>query len=199
MLCRQGGAQLELGSQIKNHRTNMNLSQEELAEKIYVTRQTISNWETNKSYPDIHSLLLLSSLFNVSLDQLIKGDVKIMKEEINKEEVQYFNRDGAIFSTLLLLFIVSIVPLAKLLGYYGLIISVMIYAVAMYYALKLEKFKKKYDIQTYKEIVAFTEGKKLDEIQKAQESGKRPYQKLLLVLTFSVIGFAVCALFAWVL
>ena len=190
---------MELGSQIKNHRTNMNLSQEELAEKIYVTRQTISNWETNKSYPDIHSLLLLSSLFNVSLDQLIKGDVKIMKEEINKEEVQYFNRDGAIFSTLLLLFIVSIVPLAKLLGYYGLIISAMIYAVAMYYALKLEKFKKKYDIQTYKEIVAFTEGKKLDEIQKAQESGKRPYQKILLALTFSMIGFAVCALFAWVL
>ena len=37
----------------------MNLSQEELAEKIYVTRQTISNWENDKSYPDIHSLLLL--------------------------------------------------------------------------------------------------------------------------------------------
>lgn len=100
-----------------------------------------------------------------------KEDVKIMKEEINKEEVQYFNRDGAIFSILLLLFIVSIVPLAKLLGYYGLIISAIIYAVAMYYALKLEKYKKKYDIQTYKEIVAFTEGKKLDEIHKAQESG----------------------------
>ena len=193
---------MELGSQINKHRTYMNLSQEELeelAEKIYVTRQTISNWETNKSYPDIHSLLLLSSLFNVSLDQLIKGDVKIMKEEIYKEEIQYFNRDGAIFSILLLLFIVSIVPLAKLLGYYGLIISAVIYAAAMYYALKLEKFKKKYDIQTYQEIVAFTEGKKLDEIQKAQESGKRPYQKFLLVLTFSIIGFAVCALFTWVL
>lgn len=45
----------------------MNLSQEELAEKIYVTRQTISNWENDKSYPDIHSLLLLSSTFHISL------------------------------------------------------------------------------------------------------------------------------------
>lgn len=89
---------MELGSQIKKYRTNMNISQEELAEKIYVTRQTISNWENNKSYPDIHSLLLLSSLFQVSPDQLIKGDVKIMKEEINKVEIQHFNRDGAIFS-----------------------------------------------------------------------------------------------------
>mgnify|MGYP005527732507 CR=1 FL=1 len=63
----------------------MNLSQEELAEKIYVTRQTISNWENDKSYPDIHSLLLLSSTFHISLDQLIKGDITTMKEEISKE------------------------------------------------------------------------------------------------------------------
>lgn len=186
---------MELGSQIKNYRTNMNLSQEELAEKIYVTRQTVSNWENNKNYPDIHSLLLLSSLFNVSLDQLIKGDGQIMKEEINKKEIQYFNHDSAIFSVLLLLFIVSIVPLAKLFNYYGLIISAVIYAIAMYYAIKLEKIKKKYDIQTYKEIVAFTEGKKLDEIQKAQETGKRPYQKTLLVFTFGAIALVLCALF----
>ena len=62
---------MELNAQIKKYRTELNLSQEELAEKVYVTRQTISNWENGKSYPDIHSLLLLSSLFNVSLDQLI--------------------------------------------------------------------------------------------------------------------------------
>lgn len=57
-------------TQIKKYRTSLNLSQEELAEKIYVTRQTISNWENDKCYPDIHSLLLLSSVFNISLDQL---------------------------------------------------------------------------------------------------------------------------------
>ena len=51
----------------------MDLSQEALAEKVYVTRQTISNWENGKSYPDIHSLLLLSSVFHVTIDQLIKG------------------------------------------------------------------------------------------------------------------------------
>ena len=47
---------MELNAQIKKYRTEFNLSQEELAEKVYVTRQTISNWETGKSYPDIHSL-----------------------------------------------------------------------------------------------------------------------------------------------
>lgn len=56
---------MELNKQIKKYRTMMNLSQEELAEKVYVTRQTISNWETGKSYPDIHSLLLLLSLIHI--------------------------------------------------------------------------------------------------------------------------------------
>ena len=74
---------MELNAQIKKYRTELKLSQEELTEKVYVTRQTISNWENGKSYPDIHSLLLLSSLFNVSLDQLIKGDIGTMKEIIN--------------------------------------------------------------------------------------------------------------------
>ena len=48
---------MELNEQIKKYRTEMNISQEELAEKIYVTRQSISNWENGKTYPDIHSLL----------------------------------------------------------------------------------------------------------------------------------------------
>ena len=61
---------MQVGNQIKKYRDQLHLSQEQLAEKIYVTRQTISNWETNKSYPDIHSLVLLSQIFNVSIDQL---------------------------------------------------------------------------------------------------------------------------------
>lgn len=190
---------MELGKQIKKYRADMNLSQEELAEKIYVTRQTVSNWENDKSYPDVHSLLLLSMLFNISLDQLIKGDIEIMKEEINKDELQKFNHDGAVFTFLLLFFVVSFAPLFLLFKYCGLVASVFIYITAMYYALKLEKFKKKYDIQTYKEILAFTEGKKLDELTKARESGKRPYQKILLFLASAVIMFAVSIGLTWLM
>ena len=71
---------MEIGTQIKRYRNELKLSQEELADKVFVTRQTISNWETGKNYPDIHSVLLLSSIFNISLDQLIKGDIEIMKK-----------------------------------------------------------------------------------------------------------------------
>ena len=47
---------LNIGSQIKNYREQLKISQEELADRIFVTRQTISNWENNKNYPDIKSL-----------------------------------------------------------------------------------------------------------------------------------------------
>ena len=170
----------------------MNLSQEELAEKIYVTRQTISNWENDKSYPDIHSLLLLSSTFHISLDQLIKGD-------ITKEAIQKFNRDGAIFTVLLILTVIAAVPLAVFLGYCGYIVWGILFLITIYYALRVEKFKKENDIMTYKEIVAFTEGKQLDEIEKAQEKGKRPYQQLLSALLSATIGFIISMFFVWLL
>lgn len=177
----------------------MNLSQEELAEKIYVTRQTISNWENNKNYPDIHSLLLLSSLFNISLDQLIKGDIEIMKDEIDKNELSKFNRNGVIFTSLLLIFILSVVPLAVFFSYYGLLISAVIWGISMYYALRIEKYKKTNDIQTYKEILSFMEGKRLDELEKARESGKRSYQKILSVCFSALITLVISLLFVWLL
>lgn len=188
---------MELNTQIKKYRTGMKLSQEELAEKVYVTRQTISNWENGKSYPDIHSLLLLSSLFDVSLDQLIKGDIEIMKEEIKEVEIDKLNRYGTIFTILLVVTIISAVPLALWFDVYGMAAGVILFGVTMYFALKVEKVKKENDVHTYKEIIAFTEGKRLDEIDKLQETGKRLYQKILLALGSALIALAVSLLTAW--
>lgn len=83
-----GGEEMELGKQIKKHRQEVQLSQEELAERVYVSRQTISNWENDKSYPDVNSLVLLSETFQISLDNLIKGDIEVMKDVIQKEEIE---------------------------------------------------------------------------------------------------------------
>ena len=61
-----GSKRMELGSHIKEHRTELGLSQDDLAERIYVSRQTISNWECGRTYPDVQSLLLLSNVFGVT-------------------------------------------------------------------------------------------------------------------------------------
>ena len=185
---------MELNAQIKKYRTELKLSQEELAEKVYVTRQTISNWENGKSYPDIHSLLLLSSLFNVSLDQLIKGDIGTMKEIINEQEVKEFNHYGNIFSVHCVLLVLSAAPLFMWLEMYAFIPFGIFFAITMFWVLKVERIKKKNNVQTYKEIVAFMEGKKLDEIQRMVEAGKRPYQNILKVVLSAAVTALVCFL-----
>ncbi len=185
---------MELNNQIRKYRAILELSQEELAEKVYVTRQTVSNWENGKSYPDIHSLLLLSSLFDISLDQLIKGDIDIMKKEISKAEVEKHNHYGRIFSILFVVGIITPVPLVKFFGIFGLIVWAILYVVALVYAFKVQKIQKDNDISTYKEIVAFSEGEMLDEMQKQQEIGKRPYQNVLKVLCGAAVGGIVTAI-----
>lgn len=178
---------MELGKQIKRYRMEINLSQEELADKVFVSRQTISNWENDKNYPDIKSLVLMSEVFHVSLDHLVKGDLERMKKEIDKQEYAEFQKNSNIFSILFVALLIVPVPLVMIFEWLGLVFYIGLYAIGMYYAIKIEKYKKKYDIQTYKEIVAFTEGKSLSEIEKAREEGKRPYQKALLPVASAVL------------
>ena len=188
----QGGDEMELGKQIKMHRQEAELSQEELADRVYVSRQTISNWENDKSYPDVNSLVLLSEIFQISLDKLIKGDIDIMKDVIQKEEIAKMNRCGKIYTIMLIATAVSAVPLFMWLGIWAFIPWGIIWAISMYFAFKVEKVKKDNDVQTYKEIVAFSEGKLLDDVHKQREIGKRPYQKIFLVIGSALITFGIC-------
>lgn len=190
---------MELGKQIKKYRMDNQLSQEELANRVYVSRQTISNWENDKSYPDVNSLVLLSEIFQVSLDNLIKGDIDAMKETIKKEEITKMNQYAGIYFILLLITVISAVPLFYYLGVWAIVPWGFLLAVTLYFALKLEKIKKNNDVQSYKEIVAFLEGTRLDEIQKQREIGKRPYQKIFLAMGSGVVALVVCVLVAYLM
>lgn len=182
---------MEIGKQIKKYRTEMELSQDRLAEKIFVSRQTISNWENNKNYPDVKSLLLLSSIFNVSLDMLVKGDIEKMKEEIKEEDITSFKKLGNIFTVFLVAMILLPIPLTMFMDNIGIAIEVLIAIGAIYYGVKVEKMKKNFDIQTYKEIINFVEGKDMDDSKRNQEIGKRHYQKFLLAMGAALITFVV--------
>ena len=69
---------MEIGKKLRNARTRSGFTQEKAAEEIGVARQTISNWENEKSYPDIVSVIRLSTLYSVSLDELLKGDEEMI-------------------------------------------------------------------------------------------------------------------------
>ena len=68
---------MEIGKKLKNARVQSGMTQENVAEKINVSRQTISNWENEKSYPDIISVIKMSECYDVSLDYLLKGEQKM--------------------------------------------------------------------------------------------------------------------------
>ena len=77
---------MDIGKQISNIRKEHQLTQEEFGRLFHVTRQTVSNWENRKSFPDLQMLVEISNQFNVSLDTLLKGDCKMIKA-MDKERV----------------------------------------------------------------------------------------------------------------
>ena len=191
---------MELGKQIKKYRSEKALSQDALAEKIYVSRQTISNWENDKSYPDVNSLVLLSKVFNVSLDQLIKGDMEKMTEQINNSaDRKEYEHLSLVFTVLLLAIIITPIPLVHFLSYAGMVIWIVILEAGIFAAYRVEKTKSKFDMQTYQEIKAFLEGKSLSEIEKNREKGKRLHQKIFLAILSGLIALAVSLFFIWIL
>lgn len=186
---------MELGQQLKAHRKELGISQDELAEKIFVSRQSISNWENNKTYPDIHTLLLLAETFDVSLDELIKGDVEEMKEEINAQERAGFNRDSLCFTIFGIVTVLSIAPLYAFLDYIGCLIWALIVGVAGYFCGRVELYKTMFDIQTYKEILAFQQGADLSTLSAVRAERnvvKHRASKAVMAIVAALIGGA-CA------
>ncbi|OQR53120.1 helix-turn-helix domain-containing protein [Bacillus sp. CDB3] len=93
---------MKISKSILDYRKKNNLSQEQLANKIGVTRQAISKWEQEKGVPDIENLILLSDEMNISLDNLLKGNSNIKKRIIHNEK-------SIKFHFLVILFLVAII------------------------------------------------------------------------------------------
>lgn len=81
---------MQLGQAIAQIRKERGLTQEAFAKMYNVTRQTVSNWENEKSYPDLSTLVKISDEFNVSLDILLKGDFRMVKDIDKKIKKQPF-------------------------------------------------------------------------------------------------------------
>lgn len=75
---------MNIGKEISNIRQERGMTQEEFGKIFHVTRQTVSNWENEKSYPDLQTLVEISDVFDISLDNLLKEDEKMI-QTIDKE------------------------------------------------------------------------------------------------------------------
>lgn len=188
---------MNITQQLKHYRQQFELSKEALAEKLFISRQTISNWETGRSYPDLRSLLMLSDLFNVSLDELVKGDLMMMENKHAIQKMTHYLLGMLIFWGLMII----AVPLGRFIKFYSLAIGLVFWLLGMYCALQVEKTKKKFDVQTFAEISAFLESRDYDVSQKEREKERKKMRVkkigmmgvsavltlvLLLLLTFIV-------------
>lgn len=155
----QKGSRMELGRHIKENRARLGISQEQLAEAIFVSRQTISNWETDRTYPDVQSLLLLSNLFEVSVDSLIKGDVEEMKAVISNEakRLNWLGAAMAGFGTAAVIW-ATVTALMDLDWAVILAPTIALFIPAAISAGMAERIKRDNQLYTYRSVEAFMRG-----------------------------------------
>ncbi|MDT2814863.1 helix-turn-helix domain-containing protein [Vagococcus carniphilus] len=72
---------MKIDEMIKENRVKKNMTQEDLAKKLFVSRPLVSKWETGKSYPDLHQLIQLSDFFEISLDELMREDIHLVNKK----------------------------------------------------------------------------------------------------------------------
>lgn len=199
---------MNLSKQIIRLRKDKHVTQEELAEKIYVSRQTISNWEREKSYPDIDNLLLLSVYFDVSLDYLVKGDVEMLK---NIKDVEGYKKIMFIRNIVL-----NISVFLMILGRYpfgdsfSIFVGLVAFLVLIVSQLMMTKIEKRNEIDNSllnhkeaDEILFFLENKELqkEEFERKRkreiEKGKRKWliRNIIAVVFIFLTAFIARILF----
>lgn len=161
---------MEIGNRIKRYRADAGMSQDDLAARIYVSRQTISSWENSKTYPDVQSLLLLSETFGVSVDSLIREDVEAMAKTIDSD-VCTMKRLAYVMVLFLLLTIADMVWLTVQMVAWRwdtaqmaptVALALVLWGVAMFAAVWIDRIKKQHDLVTYHEIVSYWNGQAVD-------------------------------------
>ena len=206
---------MDISNQIKKHRAGMGLSQEELAERIYVSRQTISNWETDKTYPDIQSLLMLSVLFDTTIDVLVKGDLEMMEKTVASADAKKMRAFGMGMFVLLVLIIPFALAGVALWGPLGMLLGLAPWAASMVAAVAIERLKVDNDVQTYREILAFEKGEAIDRSTRSSRIlarqanmkaayGEKPLwlaivRGLVIGIAFTALGALVGCGIAWLL
>lgn len=198
---------MEIGSRIRELRARDKMSQDDLAARAYVSRQTISSWENGRTYPDVQSVLLISEIFGVSTDSLIKGDVETMTKTIDRD-VQTLKNLGYVMTGFLLLMVAALVWLAVQLVAWDwpleqtlptALLALVLWGVAMAASVWADRIKREHDLVTYQEILSFWHGEPVD---RDTERGRRErlipsWMKAIRTAGFALLAAAVGAFLGW--
>ena len=109
---------MNIGEQIKTRRIELDITQQELADRLCVSRSAISNWETNKNYPDLQIIVQISEELQISLDTLLKGDANVV-EKIAKDTSESKKLRGKTRKLIVIIVALIVVLLAALYLFFG--------------------------------------------------------------------------------
>lgn len=133
---------MEIGKKLRSARLQKGFTQEAAAEKIQVSRQTISNWENEKSYPDIVSVVNLSNLYEISLDELLKEDKRMLEHLEESTNIVRSNKRLVaavilnIVFLLVLILLSSIVPMKAVFLAAVFVLAIISFSLLLYQIIK---------------------------------------------------------------
>ena len=147
---------MNFGKQLILIRKQHGFSQEKLAQKLYVSRQTISSWENNKTYPDLKSLLILSEIVDTSVDNLVKGDIDQLRYQRMRRKVYWLYITNVLCLLLIYLAFISLhwLPLSI-----SLVAMVTFTILGIENTLYLIKFSNSTNLHNIRQILNYLNGK----------------------------------------
>lgn len=180
---------MKIGQHIYQLRTTQNLTQEELANKVYVTRQTVSNWERGYSYPDLQSLMTISEYFNISVHELLKEDLPTIERSLSMKAHQHFQQLSTEFTLLLIWFVISSIFSFYFFRENGLLLNLIISSPWLVYkSFQVDRYKSDYQLKTYQDISDFLAGK-ITQATKTPSHSKTLLWRSVNFLLSIILGF----------
>lgn len=174
---------MNLGEKLLNLRKSKNLSQEEAADKLNVTRQTISKWETNQSTPDFDKIIPICDLYEISTEQLLTG--KEIIKEIKNDDVRIKRAKGISIS--ILLYFISVISIIITIPYFNmnplLACSIFLFIAAV------ATFIVVYTCLVYKE--------EKSELEIKENKLKKQIRKILSLITTTIYLLISFLTYAW--
>ena len=134
---------MEFSSKIREVRKKENLTQEEFAEKIFVSRNAVAKWETNRGYPDIQNLITISDVFEISLDELIKKDKNVKNKIIAESSSKKWHLLVIIYLITIILYILYFLFAHKIFMIGFLIATLFMLVIEIYIFIKDKIYKNK--------------------------------------------------------
>lgn len=133
---------MNISEKIKKIRDNEKLTQEKFAEKIYVSRNTVAKWETNRGYPDIQNLITISEIFNISLDELIKEDSRVKNKIIAESSSKKWHFLVILYLIAIIIYIFYFLIFHKIFMIGFLISTFLMIGIEMYIFIKDKIYKR---------------------------------------------------------